>query len=401
MSEAEQIYFNPWDAAFRANPYPHYKPLMSGPPRLLNLILPMALVARYADCAAVLRNHEQFSSVPPRSRFLEERISVFGDAPRVVFSDPPVHTRLRRLVSRAFTPRRIRELESKIREFTDLLLDRIAGKRGIDVMADLANPLPVMVISNMLGVPHEHYSMFKQWSDTVVESDNTPPGMPLPQTVHDAFTALRDYFIVEIEKRQRNPGDDLVSVLVAAHEGSEEVLSANELVAFVVILLLAGNETTTNLIGNGMLALTRHPGQLERLACSPELMPSAIEEMLRYDGPVQATMRHIRQDIEIGGTTVAAGSLIFVLLAAADRDPAQFREPETFDIARAPNDHLAFGEGIHFCLGAPLARMEGAIAIGSLLARYKRIRPATPEAPLTYKGSFFLRGLASLPLEVS
>ena len=271
MSEAEQIYFNPWDEAFRANPYPYYKPLMTGPPRLLNVFLPMALVARYADCAAVLRDHEHFSSVPPRSPFLEERISVFGDAPRVVFSDPPVHTRLRRLVSRAFTPRRIRELEPKIREFTDLLLDRAAGKGGIDVMADLANPLPVMVISHMLGVPHEHYPMFKQWSDTVIESDNTPPGMPLPQNVRDAFTALREYFIGEIEKRRRNPGDDLVSVLVAAHEGSDEVLSEAELVAFVVILLLAGNETTTNLIGNGMLALTRHPDQLERLAAHPSL----------------------------------------------------------------------------------------------------------------------------------
>jgi cytochrome P450 len=150
-----------------------------------------------------------------------------------------------------------------------------------------------------------------------------------------------------------------------------------------------------------MLALTRHPDQLERLSRSPELMPSAIEEMLRYDGPVQATMRYIRQDTDVAGTTVAAGTLIFVLLAAANRDPAQFREPETFDIARTPNDHLAFGEGIHFCIGAPLARMEGAIAIGSLLARYKRIRPAAPEAPVAYKGSFFLRGLASLPLEAS
>jgi cytochrome P450 len=225
--------------------------------------------------------------------------------------------------------------------------------------------------------------------------------MPLPQNVRDAFAALREYFIAEIEKRRRNPGDDLVSVLVAAHEGSDEVLSEAELVAFVVILLLAGNETTTNLIGNGMLALTRHPEQLERLGRSPELMPSAIEEMLRYDGPVQATMRHIRQETEIAGTQVAAGSLIFVLLAAANRDPAQFKEPQTFDVTRTPNDHLAFGEGIHFCIGAPLARMEGAIAIGSLLARYKRIRPAAPEAPLAYKGSFFLRGLASLPLEVS
>ncbi len=401
MSEAEQIYFNPWDDAFRANPYPYYKPLMSGPPRLLKVFLPMALVARYADCAAVLRDHEHFSSVPPRSPFLEERISVFGDAPRVVFSDPPVHTRLRRLVSRAFTPRRIRELEGTIREFTDVLLDRAANRDRIDVMADLANPLPVMVIAHMLGVPTEHYAMFKRWSDTVIESDNTPPGMPLPQEVRDAFAALREYFVAEIDRRRRDPGDDLVSVLVAAHEGSDEVLSEAELVAFVVLLLLAGNETTTNLIGNGMLALVRNPGQLERLRREPELARSTVEEMLRYDGPVQATIRYIRQDVEIAGAQIPAGTLIFVLLAAANRDPAVFVEPETFDIARAPNEHLAFGEGIHFCIGAPLARLEGAIAMSALLERYRNIRAAAPEAPLKYKGSFFLRGLAALPLAVS
>lgn len=400
MSEAGEIYFNPWDEAFRANPYPYYKPLMEGRPRLLNVFLPMALVARYADCVAILRDHEHFSSVPPRNPYTEERVGVFGDAPRVVFSDPPVHTRLRRLVSRAFTPRRIRDLEPKIREFTNSLLDRAAARGGLDVMADLANPLPVMVISHMLGVPPEHYPMFKHWSDVVVESDNVPPGTPLPQEVRDAFMALREYFLAEIEKRRRSPGDDLVSVLVAAHEGSEEALSAEELIAFVVLLLLAGNETTTNLIGNGMLALTRFPGELERLRRAPELTPSAIEEMLRYDGPVQSTVRHIRQDTEVAGTMVAAGTLIFVIVAAADRDPAQFKDPDRFDIARSPNDHLAFGEGIHFCIGAPLARMEGAIAIASLLERFKRIRPAMPEAPLKYKGSFFLRGLASLPLEV-
>ncbi len=400
MSEAGEIYFNPWDEAFRANPYPYYKPLIAGPPRLLNLFVSMALVARYADCSAVLRDHARFSSVPPRTPLIEERIDVFGSAPRVVFSDPPVHTRLRRLVSRAFTPRRIRELEPRIREFAGSLLDRAAARGGLDAMADLANPLPVMVIAHMLGVPPEHYPMFKRWSDTVIESDNTPPGMPLPQEVRDAFTALRGYFIAEIEKRRRNPGDDLVSVLVAAHEDSEETLSEEELIAFVVILLLAGNETTTNLIGNGMLALTRHPGELERLRRQPELTPSAIEEMLRYDGPVQSTVRHIRQDTEVAGTMVPAGTMIFVLLAAANRDPAQFPDPDRFDIARSPNDHLAFGEGIHFCIGAPLARMEGAIAIGSLLERFKRVRPAASEAPLKYKGSFFLRGLASLPIEV-
>ncbi len=397
---AEQIYFNPWDEAFRANPYPYYKPLMEGSPRVISMFIPMALVARYEDVNAVLHDHERFSSVPPRAPFMEERVGIFGDAPRVLFSDPPVHTRLRRLVSRAFTPRRIRDLEPKIREFTTRLLDRAESRGGIEVMADLANPLPVMVIAEMLGVAHDHYAMFKQWSDVIVEVDNTPPGMPLPDKIRETVANLRGYFTEEIERRRANPGDDLISVLVAANEDSEETLSAGELLAFVILLLLAGNETTTNLIGNGMLALTRNPDQLNRLRREPGLIPSAIEEMLRYDCPVQSTMRHIRQDVEIAGTKVAANTPVFVILAAANRDPAKFKSPDVFDIGREPNEHLAFGDGIHFCLGAALARLEGSIAINALLERFPKLRPANPEAPLTYKGSYFLRGLASLPMEI-
>ncbi|HVA67723.1 MAG TPA: cytochrome P450, partial [Candidatus Binataceae bacterium] len=300
----------------------------------------------------------------------------------------------------AFTPRRIRDLEPKIREFTTRLLDRAKSQGGIEVMADLANPLPVMVIAEMLGVAHDHYAMFKQWSDVIVEVDNTPPGMPLPDKIRETVANLRGYFTEEIERRRANPGDDLISVLVAANEDSEETLSAGELLAFVILLLLAGNETTTNLIGNGMLALTRNPGQLNRLRREPGLIPSAIEEMLRYDCPVQSTMRHIRQDVEIAGTKVAANTPVFVILAAANRDPAKFKSPDVFDIGREPNEHLAFGDGIHFCLGAALARLEGSIAINALLERFPKLRPANPEAPLTYKGSYFLRGLASLPMEI-
>ncbi|MGH7934637.1 MAG: cytochrome P450 [Candidatus Binataceae bacterium] len=393
----EQIYFNPWDPAYRANPYPYYKPLLAGPPRLLNLFIPMALIARWADAVPILRDHERFSSVPPHSPFIEERLRTFGDAPRIVFSDPPVHTRLRRVVSRAFTPRRIKELEPRIREFTSTLLDRVAGKGEFEVMADLANPLPVMVIAEMLGVPTGHYEQFKLWSDAVIDSDNTPPGTPLPEHVKAAFKALREYFIEEIDKRRRNPGQDLVSVLVAASEEAEK-LSEEELIAFVVLLLLAGNETTTNLIGNGMLALGRNPEQFIRLRREPELMPRAIEEMLRYDCPVQSTARYPRIDVEVAGVKIAAGTPSFVIVAAANRDPAQFPNADTFDIARDPNDHLAFGDGIHYCLGASLARLEGAIAIGGALQRFPHLRLAEPDAPREYKGSYFLRGLSSLRL---
>ncbi|HXD91118.1 MAG TPA: cytochrome P450, partial [Candidatus Binataceae bacterium] len=183
MSTEAKVYFNPWDESFRANPYPHYLQLYGRPPYQLEFFFPMVLVGCYDDAAAILRDHDRFSSVPPRSPFMEERIAVFGDAPRLVFSDPPVHTRLRRLVSRAFTPKRIRELEPRIREFTNRLLDRAAAKGDLDVMAGLANPLPVMVIAEMLGVPPEDYAQFKGWSDAVIESDNTSPGTPLPDYV--------------------------------------------------------------------------------------------------------------------------------------------------------------------------------------------------------------------------
>ena len=392
-----QVYFNPWDEAFRANPYPHYKPLYGRPPYLLNLFAPMALVARYQDVALILRDHERFSSVPPMTPFMQERLDVFGRAPRVVFSDPPVHTRLRRLVSRAFTPKRIRDLEPRICEFTNILLNRVTKKGTLEVMGDLANVLPVMVIAEMLGVPPEDYLTFKEWSDRVIESDNTPPGQPLPETVKSAFHSLREYFVGEIAKRRRSPGQDLVSALVASRDEAE-ALTEEELITFVVLLLLAGNETTTNLIGNGLLALGRNPEQMRNLMHDPRLMPHAIEEMLRYDCPVQSTARYPKVDLTIDGVELQPNTLTFVMVAAANRDPAQFPNPDRFNIRREPNEHLAFGEGIHYCLGAPLARMEGAIAIGALLARFPGLHLPDPERQFTYKGSYFLRGLADLPM---
>jgi len=253
------------------------------------------------------------------------------------------------------------------------------------------------VIAEMLGVPPEDYLTFKQWSDRVIESDNTPPGMPLPETVKNAFFSLREYFISEIEKRRHSPGQDLVSVLVASRDEAE-ALTEEELITFVVLLLLAGNETTTNLIGNGMLALGRNGGQMEKLMREPRLVAGAIEEMLRYDCPVQSTARYPKVDVTVDGVELKANTITFVVVAAANRDPEQFPDPDTFDITREPNEHLAFGEGIHYCLGAPLARMEGAIAIGAALARFPGLHLLNPDQQFAYKGSYFLRGLAELPM---
>jgi cytochrome P450 len=396
---SQDFYFNPWDENFRANPYPHYRPLLSGPPRVLEMGFKFALAARYDDVRAILSDHSAFSSVQPTGVGFDEQNKVFGEAPTMLGSDPPTQTRLRRLVSRDFTPRRIRELEPRIREIAKNLLDVAERKGEFDVMADLANPLPVMVISDLLGVPQEDYLRFKSWSDKIVEADNTLPGMPMPDEIKTAFTGLREYFIAEIARRRKNPGTDLVSALVAAHDEAE-ALNADELLQFLVLLLLAGNETTTNLIGNGMLALGRNPGAMAALRSRPDLMRGAIEEMLRYDGPVQATFRTATRDTTIGGTPITAGMFVFVITAAANRDPAKFKDPEKFDIARESNEHMAFGDGIHFCIGAPLARMEGSIAIGAALERFPHLRLKNPEAPLTYKGSYFLRGLSRLDMAV-
>ena len=394
---ADDFYFNPYDENFRANPYPHYGALLSGPPRLMDFGMKLGLVARYADVRRVLMDHETFSSRPPEGPLFQQQNDMFGNAASMLSSDPPVHTRLRRLVARDFTPRRIGALEPRIREIAHSLLDRAEARGRFEVIADLATPLPVMVIAELLGVPAENYEQFKDWSDRIIESDNVGPGMQMPQEIKDAFGQLSEYFAAEIERRRREPGTDLVSALVAAHDQSE-ALSADELLQFVILLLLAGNETTTNLIGNGSLALARNSAEGSRLQNDPSLMKSAIEEMLRYDSPVQATFRTATRDCEIGGTEFHAGNGLFVIVGASNRDPAQFPNPERFDIARHPNEHFSFGDGIHFCIGAPLARLEAAIAFGAMLERFGAPRLKSPDAPLTYKGSFFLRGLAQLEL---
>ena len=395
MAQAD-FYFNPFDPEFRANPYPHYPALLDGPPRQLNLFMPTTIVARYDDVVSVLHDHERFTVRRPEMPF-RERIDPFGGAPTILTADPPVHSRLRKLVSKAFTPRRVRELEPRVREITAELLSRASdSSSGFEAMAALANPLPVIVIAELLGVSADDHAQFKQWSNDMISSfgqENVVSG-PSPEGVA-ARNELRRYLADAIKQRRANPGDDLISALITARDESD-ALSEDELLAFVVLLLLAGNETTTNLIGNGLLALCRHPEQQDRLRQNRALIPSAIEEMLRYDPPVQMTVRIPTAAANIGGTEI--GSLAFILLAAATRDPAHFPSPEKFDIAREPNEHVSFGEGIHFCLGAPLARLEGAIAIEAMLEKFPRLQLANPDAKLEYRGSMALRGLSELRL---
>jgi cytochrome P450 len=392
------FYFNPFDSEFRANPYPHFPALLDGPPRQLNLFMPTTLIARYADVVTVLHDHERFTVRRPEIPF-RQRIDPFGGAPTILTADPPVHARLRRLVSKAFTPRRVRELEPRIREITGDLLSHATESSEVEAMATLANPLPVIVIAELLGVSPDDHAQFKRWSNDLVSSFGQDMATGPSAAGLAAKDELRRYLAEAIKQRSANPADDLISALITARDESD-ALSENELLAFVVLLLLAGNETTTNLIGNGLLALCRHPGQQDRLRANRELIPTAIDEMLRYDPPVQMTVRMPTAATNVGGTEIPAGSLAFIILAAANRDPAQFPSPEHFDVSRKPNEHVSFGEGIHFCLGAPLARLEGAIAIESMISRFPRLQLADPSAKLEYRGSMALRGLSALRLSV-
>ena len=386
--------FDRFDPSFLEDPYPFYKALYGQPPMVLELENPTMLLARYADVVAALRDPVTFSSAPIR-QFAQS--DIFGGVPTLILTDPPVHTRLRRLVNQAFAPRRIREMEPRIRQIADGLLSRVEQAGSFEVMKDLAEPLPTMVIAEVLGMPSADYQMLKEWSDALLEVSNVPPGAPPPAGFNEAQAAERAYFKARYEELRRNPGNDLMSGLIQAQESDK--LSFDEVAGFFNLLLLAGNETTTNLIGNGLYALMRHPEQLDLLRRDPALIGGAIEEMLRWDCPVQATGRNVIREGEFAGIRLRPSMGVAVLNGAANRDPAQFPDADRFDIRRDPNVHIAFGEGIHFCLGAALARLEGSIAIGAALSRFPRLHLAEGE-DVPHKKSFHVRGLARLPLSI-
>ena len=311
--------------------------------------------------------------------------------------DPPEHTRMRRLVSKAFTPRSIELLRPRIQAIVDELLDGLEGRDEFDLVSELAWPLPVTVIAEMLGVDAKDRADFKRWSDEMVATlGGRSMGADVFEKARKSNRELAEYFQRVIGERRAEPKGDLVSRLCAADEFGE-TLSEDEIIGTCALLLVAGNETTTNLIANGMVALFNHPEQLERLREHPELLPSAVDELLRFAGPVHTTRRVARADAVIGGEAIKRGDVLVAVVAAANRDPAKFDRPDELDVGRVA-DHVAFGDGIHFCLGAPLARAEGEIAIGTLLRRFPRMRPL--DGKPQWGGTFAIRGVTSLRLAV-
>jgi pimeloyl-[acyl-carrier protein] synthase len=395
---SSEVVFNPLLPEFHANPYPFYRRLREQDPVHLSPF-GMWVLTRYDDAVMVLRD-PRFGR-EGMADLLESRLGSGTDVSHtrdMLFRDPPDHTRLRGLVSRAFTPRIVEAMRPHIQEIVDGLVDRLEASHSMDVIEDLAYPLPVTVICEMLGVPVADQDVFKQWSADIARSLDAailPAGSGVITRGREARVALRDYLRSLIASRRMNPRSDLLSGLIVAEEEGNR-LSEEELVSTCALLLVAGHETTVNLIGNGVLALLQHPDQMRALVDDPALIQTAVEELLRYDGPVQRTGRMATADAEIGGKRIPRGSVVVSVLGAANRDPAHFADPERLDIARRDNRHIAFGFGIHFCLGAPLARIEGQVAIGTLLRRIPTLKLVsdTPE----WRESSVLRGLKTLPV---
>ncbi len=394
------LQFNPLDPAIRANPYPLYHLMRADDPVRPSDLLPDVWVFLRHEDVSTLLHDRRFSSeynADGSSRALGGAEVEGGllDRRTMLTSDPPDHTRLRGLVSKAFTPRMVESLRPRIQQIVDALLDEVAPRGRMDLMADFAYPLPVTVIAEMLGISPDDRERFRRWSDDVIVTIEPLVSAEDRERAQRSATELQQYFELIVAQRRRSPGTDLLSALIAAEEQGDR-LSSEEMYATCVLLLVAGHETTKNLIGNGMLALMRHPDQLRLLRDEPSLIESAVEELLRYDSPVQSTIRIALEDAVMAGKTIARGQMVVLSLGAANRDPERFPDPDRLDIQRAENPHLSFGHGLHFCLGAPLARLEGQIAITTLLRRMPGLRLDAEEPE--WLPSLTLRGLASLPM---
>lgn len=403
--------FDPFAPEVVDDPYPHYARLRDETPVAWIPEQNLWMVTRYDDVVAVLHDPSTYSSADGMGALMSGRVGrnrvdareLLGldlRAMRVLIAtDPPDHTRLRRLLARAFTPRTIAELEPHLREVCERLVDDLfaAADRGSgDLVAQLAFPFPVIVIAELLGIPPERRDDFKRWSDALVGAlSGAWNPTEAQQTLAEMFMYLADV----VERRHREPGDDLISRLVAsAYPDDPDSLSSIEITLFAVLLLVAGNETTTNLIGNGAAALAAHPDQAGLLADRPDLLPAAVEEILRWDAPVQGLFRSTTRATTLAGVDIPAGAMILASFAAANRDSRHFPDADRFDITRRPGDHLAFGHGIHYCLGASLARLEARLVGETLAARGAHLKPAPGARRVD---SMILRGFVSYPVAVA
>lgn len=397
--------FNPQDPAFLQNPYPTYQKLLAANSCFYHDTSKLWFFTRYADVDAILRDRRFGRSIlhvmkreeldmPPENPAYEAfhklgRHSMFD-------KEPPDHTRLRTLVHKAFTPRRIRDMQANIEAITKQLLDELSSRRTVDLLADFAAPLSVIVIAELLGIPEADRSRLRPWSNAIVklyELDHTPAQAA---AAIDASQAFADYLKALARQRRVKPQNDLITALAAVEEAGDQ-LSEDELVSTCVLLLNAGHEATVNVVGNGWLALFRHPDQLEALRANPGLIPTAVEELMRYDSPLQLFKRWVLEDMSYAGIALEKGMQVGLMFGAANHDPAVFAEPDALDITRDPNPHISFGGGVHYCLGAPLARMELQTAYAALLERFPSMTLAVEPQ---FHPAYVIRGLKTLQVSL-
>jgi cytochrome P450 len=400
--------FAPMGKSLARNPYRIYEKMRAAG-RVLTPSWGGTVVHRYEDVREVHLDHDRFSMSAADAGAMAMMQSGAGPgdaggmegdeflmAQTMLTADPPDHERLRRVVNRAFTPRSITDLEPRVREICRDLLAPLAKGEPFDVVADFAAPLPTIVIAELLGIPAEDGHKFRMWTEAITGTDVR--GRSDASRVASFGTELRRYLNDQIQQRKTAPTDDLIGRMVAANE--EQIVSDAEVVAACVLLLIAGNETTMRLITNMTLALGRHPDQLDLVADDHELLPDAVEETLRFESPVHMLFRGVKQDTQVGGAELRKGQAILTMLAAANRDPDAFERADTYDVTRTDNLHVAFGHGIHYCLGAPLARRETRIAFEELLATVPRYEVVTRDEDLEYPEMVMLRSPRSLVIRL-
>jgi cytochrome P450 len=388
--------YNPLSPAVQDNPYPYYAELRDKAPVAWVESMHAWAVSRYADVDFILRNPRLFSSASWKIAS-SGNPDIVQKVPSLLSMDPPDHTRLRKLANKGFTPRLIRAMEPRVQAITQDLLGTLTKKAEVDLVSALSVPLPIIVIAEMLGVEVERQADFKHWSDALVRALNRPTDKAVRAEIRQSVSELHTYLESMINRRRTEPGDDLITAFVQAEE-EHQVLTPLEILGLAVLLLAAGNETTTNLIGNAVLALLDHPEELTKVRANRTHVSAVVEEVLRYDSPIQVVYRQTTQEVELEGGKLPAGATVLVLLGAANRDERKFPDPDHFDVQRNPQDHVGFGYGIHYCLGAPLARLEGRIALEALLLDcppFTRVLAQVPRIP-----TFLVRGPQTLPLRI-
>lgn len=391
---------NPLTPEFLQDPYPTYRQLREEAPIFWSDKSKYWLITRYEDVHSILKDMsyekqlQRWKQVNPMVKMIPEVSKLMGTRAKWMLNmNPPDHTRLRGLVNRAFTPKMVNEMRPHIQEIADYIIDRLQDKEEFDLVADFAFPLPVVVIAEMLGVPREDREQFKLWSHALTDTLEPEPNIEKMKQANKATEELYEYLRPLVAERRKNPKNDLITALAAAEEEGKK-LTEDELLANCVLILVAGHETTVNLIGNAVRTLLQHQDQLDLLKANPDLIGSAIGEVLRFESPVQTTRRLAGETLELNGTKINEGDMLVLLLGAANRDPAQYENPDTFDIQRDTKKHMAYGHGIHHCLGSSLADAEAQIAVGTLFKRLPNLRLL--DQKIEIRTPFALRGAKKL-----